>query len=75
MADFGAIAHDQAHLFFAGASVREAQAHDGAYLDNRVLLVHKVMQQRVSGVVLVLHRAIEDAHGQQRPCTCSRLSE
>ena len=52
----------RADLFFLGASIGEAQAHDGTYADHRVRLVHEVMQQCVGWVVLMLQPAVEDAH-------------
>ena len=57
-------------LFFLSASIGKAQAHDGAHSDHRVLLVHKVVQQRIRRVVLMLQSTIEDADSQQRSCRC-----
>ena len=49
-------------LLFLGASVGQPQAHDSSYPDDGVVLLNKVIQQRIGRVVLVLHPAIEDAH-------------
>lgn len=64
-----------ANLLFLGARIGKAQAHDGPYPDHRVLLVHKVVQQGIGRIVLMLHPAIQNAHRQQRPCmSTTRLS-
>ena len=52
----------------ARARVREAEAHDRADADGSVRLLHKVVQQRVGGVVLMLHAAVQHADRQQRAC-------
>ena len=65
-----------ANLLFLGASIGKAQAHDSPYPDHRVRLVHKIVQQRIGRVILMLHPAVEDAHRQQRPCMyIERLSK
>lgn len=56
------------HFSLLCASIRKAQAHDGSYPHIVISMIHRLTQQCVGWVTLVLHTAIGDTDCQQGTC-------